>query len=338
MSAALAPSPVPEPRAPEGESARGVLLRLGAFVAALGVGSHLLLVGCRPLLSACERRLEPAAQPLRNEAALRLLRPGEAQLLVVGNSVVTSDVDAERLATGFGLDAVPLPLYGASSVDVAMSAPLLARARPRAVVVLVSMWAVLDRVDWSAVRVYDPGLALSLLSWRELLDERQAHAARMLESLHFVVRHREPLRQMAADLLAPRRRRAVPASGRREAIEERAARLEESGMAAATFTCPSLSTRALEAMAGRLGEAGVRTVLVFAPGNRRWNSDPALAARFDECLRGLAARTGSALVAREALPAFTAADFRDPEHMTRAGRERFTDALGARLRALLGLD
>ena len=77
------------------------------------------------------------------------------------------------------------------------------------------------------------------------------------------------------------------------------------------MACASVNMRALEAMAGRLRDAEVKTVFVSTPGHRAWDADPARIARFERCLQDLSARTGATLVPRKALPAFGGEDFRD---------------------------
>ena len=111
------------------------------------------------------------------------------------------DLDVEHLARSYGLDVRPVPLFGGTMAEMAMLTPQLSRARPRAVVLLVSLGLLLDHVVWPEVRVYDPHIAASLLGGRELMADRQAHASHVLGSLHFVIRHRASLRTRTAEAM-----------------------------------------------------------------------------------------------------------------------------------------
>jgi hypothetical protein len=335
MSLAVAKPKEPSPFAdPPRETAVGVALRLSAFAVAIILASHLLLVHSRSFLARCQRAEDVASQPLRIEATLRLVEPGQAQVLAVGSSVLVSHVDSGRLAH-YGLDVRVLPLYGSTPVETAMLAPLLARARPRAVVLFTTVWALFDRVVWRDLRVYDPAIAWSLSSARKLLADRQAHASHLLGSLHFAIRHRAALREVIAQAFVP----APAAGGPRWPVPEEVPALQFGRWQAdpGDFTCPSIHTRGIEALARRLDEDGVRLILVPTPGNSRWDRDPSLRRRFEECLADVGRRTGAIAVPGGELPAFGPADFADTQHMNAAGRRRFTDAIAPVLERALRL-
>src|SRR5687768_2796768 len=136
--------PTPRPR----DGARAVLVKLLAFVLALGAASHAALVTSGRFLAWCEEAAGEDAQPLRLEATLRRLAPGQFDVLVVGSSVAESHVHPTRLLVRHRVRALALPLHGGTMVDLAMLAPHLVRPRPRAVVVLPTVWTLFDRFEW----------------------------------------------------------------------------------------------------------------------------------------------------------------------------------------------
>ena len=204
---------------PRAGGATRVLLILAGFTVALAALSDQALVHSTRFLAFAGQGDDAAGQPMRIEAPLRALRAGEAQIVAVGRSVLFSDVDAARLAERYEIDVRPLPLFGGTTAEMAMLSPLLAEARPRAVVLLATVWTLFDHVDWPEVRVYDPRIAASLVGGRGLVADRQAHASHLLGSFHFVIRHRAALRER---LLAAVRARFAPAE---EAAERITARL-----------------------------------------------------------------------------------------------------------------
>ena len=188
MPAAVAQPPAasPEPRPAAGGAAR-VLLLLGGFILLLAAASHLALVHSARFLAFARGGDDGAGQPMRIEATLRALRPGEARIIGVGSSVLFADVDASRLAERYGLELLPLSLFGSTTAELAMLSPRVVEARPQAVVVLATVWTLFDHVDWAAVRVYDPPIAAPLVGARQILADRQAHASHLLGSSHFVM-------------------------------------------------------------------------------------------------------------------------------------------------------
>jgi hypothetical protein len=317
------------------ERATAVLFALAGFAIAFTVASQYALVHNRAFLAFCQRADGVAGEPLRIEATLRALRPGEAQLIAVGSSVLDSDLDVERLAASYHLDVRPLSLSGGTAAEMAMLTPRLSRARPQAVVFLATVWTLFERVEWQEARLYDPRIAASLLSAHELMADRQAHASRLLGSLHFVIRHRAPLRerlaQAALSRLAPGRARGparpvtqVPAGVRaRWEAQER------------DFTCGGVNAHALELMARRLADEGVPLIVVPTPADSRWDRDESLWRRLDDCLAGIAGRTGAIVLARSSVEDFAPSEFDDAQHMNAAGRRRFTDRVGSLLQPAL---
>ena len=334
MSAAVAQPPAapPDPRATAGGATRALLV-LAGFTVALAAASNLALVHSARFLAFARGGDDAAGQPMRIEATLRALRPGEAQIVAVGSSVLFADVDAARLAERYGLFLRPLALFGGTTAEMAMLSPSLAQARPRAVVVLATAWTMFDHVDWPSVRVYDPRIASSLVSGRELLADRQAHASHLLGSFHFVIRHRAALRERIA---AAARLRGAPTGEAAERINPRlppAVRARE--VTAADFSCTGVNARALELMAGRMREAGVTFVIVPTPADSPWDRDEVLGQRLDGCLAGIAARTGARVVLRPAPGDFPSSDFENEQHMNASGKQRFTDRLGLLLQHAL---
>ena len=335
MSAAVAQPPAapPDPR-PTAGSATRVLLLLAGFTVALAVASNFALVHCARFLAFARGGDDAAGQPMRIEATLRALRPGEARIIAVGSSVLFTDVDAPRLSESYGLDLLPLSLFGGTTAEMAMLSPWLAEARPRAVVVLATVWTLFDHVDWPAVRVYEPRIAGSLVSGRELVADRQAHASHLLGSLHFVIRHRAALRDRIGEVTRLRFTTA------KETAEPIAVRLPPAPRAhreatAADFSCTGVNARALELMARRMREAGVAFVIVPTPADSPRDRDEALWQRLDGCLAGIAGRTGARVVLRPGPDDFPPSDFENEQHMNAGGRQRFTDRLGLLLQHAL---
>jgi hypothetical protein len=323
-----APAP-PAPLLPRPEAARAVILKLGAFALALAAAAHALLVTSDRFLGWCEEASGEDALPLRQEATLRRLAPGQFDVFFVGSSVAESHVDPMRLALRHRLRALALPMHGGTMVDAAMASPLLVRPRPRAVVVLPTVWTLFDHFDWRDVRVYDPGMAWRIFTLRELLTSPRDHASLLLGASHFVLRHRASLRDTLLETLRPAG--GAPLVFDPDAAGARRRRETRVSAAAGRFRCPSVGSRALVALGARLAESGVATVLVPTPGNTAWDRSPEVVARFDACLADVAARTGATVVARSALPAMGPADFRDRTHLNRQAAQRFTDGLGEAL-------
>jgi hypothetical protein len=335
MSLAAAPSPE-APAAPRAHAGSGaaVLLALAAFTLVVAAASHLAIVHSRPLLVSLARTEDVAAQPLHIEATLRAMRPGEAPLVAVGSSVLDTDLDEHRLAGRFGVVVRPLPLYGGTIGEMAMLTPLLVHARPRGVVVTTTVWTLFDHVEWPEARLYDPRIAFELLTWREIVADRQAHGSHLLGSLHFVIRHRAALRErVGAEALrllglAP----APPAPAALHVPAAVRARWEALGQ---EFTCDGVNARALEVMARRLAEAGIPLFVVPTPANSSRDRDPALWRRLDQCLGQVASRTGAVVLPSPGIDDFPPSDFADSQHMNAGGRARFTDRVGALLQQAL---
>jgi hypothetical protein len=150
-----------------------VLLRLGAFVVLFAATTHLAMVGSPAFLHWCgEQASRPSDQGLRIETDLRTSGAGEIELMLVGSSVVVSHFDAARLGTVLAIDPdaiVVAPLYGGNGLEIAMMTRLLRRARPVAVVMPVTVWTLFDRFEAEDLRLYDPAMALSIFTPRELL-------------------------------------------------------------------------------------------------------------------------------------------------------------------------
>lgn len=205
MSSAPAVPPA-MPRPEEGRAAATrTLLALAGFAVLLLAATHLVLVGSRPLLLAFARDANTmAARPLQIESRLRAMPRGEAGVLVVGSSIVASDVDKELLGQRLGMDRARIHLIvlpSGNALETAMLTPLLERTRPGVVVSLATVWTLLDVLDLETVRFYDPRVAFSLFTWDEMLAGRQAHASRLFASLHFGIRHRSSLRHQIAQRL-----------------------------------------------------------------------------------------------------------------------------------------
>jgi hypothetical protein len=336
MSLAAATPPEAPPHARRtAESAAVVLLAVFGFAVALAAASHLALVHSRPFLAFCRREGSAATQPLRIEATLRALRPGEAQLIAVGSSVLDSDLDVDRLARRYHLDLRPLPLYGGTTAEMAMLTPRLSSARPEAVVLFTTVWMLFDHVDWPEVRLYDPRIAASLLTWRELVADRQAHASHLLGWFHFVIRHRAALRERLAEAAEARFAPPEQAGGRHRITRIPAAVQARWEAEKQDFTCRSVNARALEIMAGRLRDEDVPLVVVPTPANSVWDGDESLGRRLEDCLAGIAGRTEAIVVPRPPAGDFPPSAFQDRQHMNAAGRQRFTDRVGPLLQQAL---
>ena len=336
MSLAVAKPPEAPPDARRtAERATFVLLAVIGSAVAWTAATHLALVHCRPFLAFCQRANGPSAQHLRIEATLRALRPGEADLIAVGSSLLDRDLDVEHLARSYGLDVRPVPLFGGTMAEMAMLTPQLSRARPRAVVLLVSLGLLLDHVVWPEVRVYDPHIAASLLGGRELMADRQAHASHVLGSLHFVIRHRAALRERLAGAARSRFGLESRQGGARPSARLPAAVHARFDARERDLTCASVNARALEIMARRLRHEGVPLIVVPTPGNSPLDRNEALLRRLDQCLDGIGQRTGAIVLPRPAPDDFPATEFEDALHMNDLGRRRFTDRVGLLLQHAL---
>jgi len=336
MSLAVAkrPEAPPDPRR-MAERATVILFALGGFAIAMAAASHLALVHSRAFLAFCQRADGVAAQPLHSEVTLRALRPGEAQLIAVGSSMLDSDLDVDRLARSYRLDVRPLPLFGGTVAELAMLTPRLSRARPQAVVLLTTVWTLFDHVEWPEARLYDPRIAAALLTWRELMADRQAHASHLLGSLHFVIRHRAALRERLAEAALSRLRPDTAGGAARPITRVPANVLARWDAEEQDFTCRSVNARALEIMARRLRDEDVPLIVVPTPANSRWDRDESLWRRLEECLAGIAQRTGAIVVPRPSVGDFAPSEFEDRQHMNAAGRQRFTDRVGPLLQRAL---
>ncbi|HEY7410536.1 MAG TPA: hypothetical protein VII13_07350 [Vicinamibacteria bacterium] len=337
--------PDPAPAVPPDDPRAGTraLLVLTAFTAALLFLTHHALVRSRAFLELCRQHAYSwSNRPLFAEATLRLLDPGQAEVIVVGSSVVESHFDDAMLASALGLapdQVVGLALAAAQTIEPAMMLPQLESRRPRLVVYPATVWILFDRPDFEALRVYDPRVAWSLFRWPELRAGHEAHASKVLGSLHFGIRHRGALRSVIGEVVAEKAGWSegppppVPAEadavGRRLFARIRA-RPDQ-------FTCPNVQVRALTLMARRLAAAGILLVIVATPVNNEWDARPALRDRLEACLADVARDTGALLVQRRELPPFGPADFVDSQHLSVAGKRRFTDGLGRLLSVRLGL-
>ncbi|HYC55814.1 MAG TPA: hypothetical protein VEL28_12845 [Candidatus Binatia bacterium] len=274
--------------------------------------------------------------PLQLEARLATMEPGRLDVAIVGSSVVESNVDPEALTAALKRSDPYIrifPLPASPPLETAMLASHLLRLRPKIVVYPLTLWSLQDHIDWDVVRYYDPAIALSLFDWREIARDHDEHASALLESMHVVFRHRDPLRRTIGHNLARgwTVKNQAPPSLLFAHVRERAEERGRSGRD--DFVCPSIHTRALDLLGRKLTAAGTRFVVVSTPVATGWQKDRKLMRMMDTCLGDRARAGGYRYVPVSELPAIESSDFRDGIHMAESGRVKFTQALS---RLLMG--
>jgi hypothetical protein len=313
-----------------------LLLGLGAFLLTLFVLSDAVLTHSRSFWRFCKRGgFAGMTAPLVVEASLSLAAPGRSDVIVTGSSVVERDINAAEVAAASHLPVdrlLKLPLFGGSSLEIAMLTRRLVALRPRVVVYLATPWTLQNKIDWDLLRFYDPLVAVDVLSWSEILAEHATHAAGLLSASHVVIRHRSSLRTalfrplLAATAGGPVHAPRAREAGRRAWKERYAARRGD-------FACDNINARSLDAMARRLSDAGISFVVVSTPVSGRWGRDPELVGFVDDCLASRARAQRFVFLSRDTWSKYPPTMFGDYVHMSPEGRDKFSNELG---RALAG--
>ncbi len=336
-----------EANEPSSGSSTRTLVILGVFLLAFSTLSDAALSSSAGFWRAAMRLAEDErSSPLYVDAQLHTWAAGEKKVVVVGSSIVATDINEAELAAKLGLadgEVAKLWMPDGSAVELSMLAPAIARVAPDVVVYLVSIWNFFDTDDVGELRFYDPRVAASLFRPNEILSDIGSHASGLLAWHHLVIRHREYLRrtfirgplESLSDSRAQRRRLQVL---RRMAVRERILQRRDPRLTAGPedFDCSGIRTRALSVMGERLERDGVEFVMLRTPTRGRWDYDPVVSARIDACMDELSERKGLGYVPVTAVPEFFPDDFRDPLHMTPDGKVKFTDALPGVISPWLG--
>ena len=305
-------------------------MRSGAF----GVRAALVLCGLVALWFASDAVLESssafwsfgdadapgaAAESYRVEGQARRLaeREGGSDLvLVMGSSLVESNVDVSELARGMSVaedSIVPLWMSAAAELEMAMLTPLLEATPPKIVVYVTHVWAMHARTNVDRPRLYDPGVALELLGARSALARPARHAAQMILGSHVALRHRSAFLDL------------IPVERKAETLAMLRERWTDAAISTPLdFGCHSENMEALDLLARRLAAAGVAVWIVPAPLQDEWGSEPSLRRLLDRCLSDAAHAGGYRHVPSAALASLEPGHFRDKLHLNASGRALFT--------------
>lgn len=319
-------------------SAGRALLLIGAVVLALGFASDAFLVGLESFWAYCDTATHSQNnRTLRFEAGLARIEPGSVDTLVLGSSVARDAVAPAGLAGSLGLEPAgvrKLFLAAGFASEIAMLADEYVSLQPRQVVFPVTIWSLHEKLGHKNLRFYDPLIAAKIFSLREVLGNRAEHASGLLGSAHVVVRHRRALRELLWISAFGKSNR--PAFLPAELLPPQLLLSTETRRAttAEDFSCGAVNVRALSLLGQRLKASGIRFVVVATPVKSPWQDSSLVRERFEACFESISQGGAFDYFSFADGPSLEGEDFKDADHLSPRGRNRFTARLGTNLKQL----
>lgn len=312
-----------------------LILLCGPILALVAMDRAVVLWGAH--WSWVAREVPPLTlDPYRLEGVLRSTPPDPHGVLVIGNSIAETGVDAAALDERFasdGLHFVKATVGGSPALTFGMLAPVLADLSPRAVVYVSSAAALGSGRNLDHVYTYDARAVPELMGWSAVLAAPRAHLGALVGELHVFARHRRAMRNALLVRLGELDWRTL----RERADRVRLQHVLEGSDVWQTWLrdtspdhYPNANTRSLSRIVRLLRERGSELVVVDAPVHP---SPILIAARarieaYRAELRDLSETEGFELLPAAALPEFRGTHFTDFVHLNPRGAERFTGALG----------
>jgi hypothetical protein len=287
----------------------------------------------RPHWEWAAREVPPGLlDPYRVEAILRTTRPGRQNVLILGDSVIDSALDTERLNEAFkdqGYRFTILTIGGTPTVGLGLLANQLLQLDPAAIVLAVSAYTIRSRGFYPEIYAYDVRLVPELFTWREMLQHPGFHLSGLAGQANVLFRRRHSLQRVAAIQWGS-------SSWDSLRLEHARKRLETSlGVGPLLLwirdrepeTYPNPNTRAISLLARRSRAQGSRFLVLEAPvhphlglllGKRRSEA-------FLRHLREMAKVHGFTFVESAGVADLTIEDFKDHTHLNAHGRKAYTD-------------
>ena len=282
--------------------------------------------------------------PYRVEAQLRTIEPGRHNVLILGDSTSEASIDPKQLDRRFadqGLEFTILSIGGAPTVSFGLLANAVAALDPAAVVVFVSPYTLRSRGIYPHIHTYDARTVPALFTLEEILDHLPFHLSGLAGQAHVLVRHRRPMRHMAAIYLGLDDWSGYASERIQRKLKMLRNKIDSPLMtwmrdqAKAPDVYPNPNTRALELLARRL--AGDRLVVVEASIHPLFGLllRPQRLTAFRRTVEQIAAEQPLVFLDAATMPVLEEADFEDHSHLNARGRRRFTEALANHLEKVL---
>jgi hypothetical protein len=282
--------------------------------------------------------------PYRVEGILRVTPPGRGNVPIMGDSTALASLDPRALGRDFadrGLRFLPITIGGAPAINFGMLASGVLALDPGAAILFVSPSSTRSKLAYDRIHVYDVRAVPALFGAGEVLRHWQFHLGGIASQANVLLRHRQVMRTAAAVRLGWTSWGRVQLDVVRARL--RGIRRGEMGPLVEWLRdvepdrYPNANTRAVVYLARRLAARDATLVLVESPVHplTRLITPAAKVQAFRDYMAALARAEGATFIAAPELPTLDADDFEDQSHLNERGRQVMTEALGARLRAIL---
>jgi len=270
-----------------------------------------------------------ARRALRLEATLRQSTQMTApSLLLVGNSVMSENIDAGTLNTCCG-PVQKAVVNGLTLLEISMLGEWLERVQPKLVVLAITDLDVYRAPDWEDLRFYDPQVARALTSPYDLVQNSSTHVRGLIQRNFALFRHRQAVLEICGTALG------IPWQEMLEVVPNKAVVYST----VQPRPLPSVQTRALGQLAGRLRTADIGLFVFSSPvraGGAR--PDAALVHRIEQMdahLDELARFYGFDFVPAGKIGAINRELYKDALHLMPDGQALLTQRLAPSIKAVL---
>lgn len=272
-----------------------------------------------------------ARQGLRLEANLRNLTQTEQaapRVLLLGNSLMSENVDADALQGCCG-PVEKLGNNGLTLLETAMLGQWLVEIQPELVVLALTELDVYRSAGWDGLRFYEPETADRLSTRFDMIQHSSAHLRGHVQRHFTLFRHRQAILEVSGSSWG------LPLQEMLEVVPNTCLVYSE----VEPRPLPTVQTRALGQLAGRLRDADIG-LLVFGSPVRSGGTRPDAALKdrthdMDVHLDDLARTFGFKYVPAGLLSPIDKAVYKDALHLMPEGRALLTQRLTPHIVALL---
>lgn len=271
--------------------------------------------------------------PYRVEAVLRSIAPGRRNVFVLGDSVIDSALDTERLNEALkdtGRRYTVLRIGGAPTATFGFLANQVASLDPSDIILEVSGYTLRSSEFTSQIYDYDVRVVRDMFTWREILAEPGFHLAGLAGQANVFFRLRHSLQRA----LAVRLGLTTWARVRMEQLRLQIELSRGEGPLRRWIhhregdTYPNPNTRAIGVLARKARARGIALIVLetpYHPHLRMLVGESRFRALRAELSR-LAREEGFTYVRSEDMVDLGLDDFEDHTHLNETGRRIFTDA------------
>jgi len=271
--------------------------------------------------------------PYRVEALLRSTRKGRQNVFILGDSVIDSALDVDRLNGALkesGRRYTVLRIGGSPTATFGFLTNRLVSLEPSAIILTVNGYTLRSRLFTDQIYTYDVRVVRDLFSWRDILAEPGFHLAGLVGQANILVGMRHSLQRALAVRLGL-------SSWDRVRLEQMRLQIEASRgrgpigrwiRSREIDRYPNPNTRAVALLARKARAAGTELVVLETP----YHPHLALLAgeRLLRAVRSelerMAREEGFTYLRAADMATLGIDDFKDHTHLNEAGRRVFTEA------------